>query len=93
MSTAQAIKLKLETVFSPTELEVKDESHLHAGHQNFDGSGGTHFRVIMETPEFEGQSRLQRHRAINQALTEELASTVHALALELTAPGETKRRG
>lgn len=93
MSTAEAIKSKLDAVFSHTSLEVKDESHLHAGHQNFDGSGGTHFRVIMETPDFEGKTRLQRHRAINEALAEELASTVHALALELTAPGEVKRRG
>lgn len=92
MSTAEAIKTKLDAAFSTIMLEVKDESHLHAGHQNFDGSGGTHFRVIMTTPEFEGKTRLQRHRAINEALAEELATTVHALALELTAPGETPRR-
>lgn len=92
MSTAEAIKTKLAAAFSPLSLEVKDESHLHAGHQNFDGSGGTHFRVIMQAEQFNNQTRLQRHRAINDALAEELSSTVHALALELTAPGEQPRR-
>lgn len=93
-----AIETKLAAALSPDRLQVIDESHLHAGHHHgsdhaaaFDGSGGTHFRVRVVTPAFAGLSRLQRHRAVNGLLAEELARGVHALAIEAAAPGEPTR--
>jgi BolA family transcriptional regulator, general stress-responsive regulator len=99
MSVEAAIRDKLQSAFAPTALEVVNESHLHAGHHHdtshhapFDGTGETHFRVRLVSPAFEGKSRIDRHRAVNTALSAELAAGVHALAIEAKAPGEPSRR-
>lgn len=92
MSLQDTIETKLRSNFNIVEMNVINESHLHAGHQpSFDGSGETHFRIQLVAEEFEGQNRVNRHRAINELLKPELDAGLHALALELNAPGETKR--
>jgi BolA family transcriptional regulator, general stress-responsive regulator len=88
MSVEATIREKLLRTFLPTRLEVINESHLHAGHRASPGTGESHFRVTMVSAQFAGKSRLQRHRLVNEALAAELAGKVHALALELNAPGE-----
>ncbi|RAI41639.1 BolA family protein [Rhodoplanes roseus] len=79
---------KLSAAFSPSSLEVIDESHRHEGHAGARPGGQTHFRVRIVADAFRGRSRLDRHRAINQALAAEIAGGVHALAIEASAPGE-----
>lgn len=93
MSKARTIEDKLTERFTPTSLQIINESHLHAGHGHgeFDGSGETHFRVRIVSDRFEGMSRIDRHRAVNETLSEELSSGVHALAVEPSAPGEPSR--
>ena len=99
MSIQATIESKLIAAFAPERLEVLNESHLHAGHHHeesghhatFDGSGETHFRVRIVAPAFTAMSRIERHRAVNTALAEELAAGVHALAVEPAAPGEKTR--
>ena len=99
MSIQSTIEEKLKTVFSPERLVVSNESHLHAGHHHagsdhhdsFDGTGETHFRVRIVAEAFSGLSRLERHRAVNTLLADELKASVHALAIEAAAPGETTR--
>ena len=88
MSVEATIREKLLGAFQPSRLEVINESHLHAGHRGSPGSGESHFRVTMVSAQFAGKSRLQRHRLVNDALAAELKGKVHALALELRAPGE-----
>jgi BolA family transcriptional regulator, general stress-responsive regulator len=88
MSVEAIIREKLLGSFQPIRLEVINESHLHAGHRGSPGTGESHFRVLMVSAQFAGKSRLQRHRQVNEALAAELAGKVHALALELRAPGE-----
>jgi BolA protein len=91
-SMASRIEAKLRSAFIPEYLQVVDESHEHAGHVGHAGSTGdggeTHFRVKIVAQSFAGKSRLMRHRAVNELLTEELAGGVHALALQIRAPGE-----
>jgi BolA family transcriptional regulator, general stress-responsive regulator len=84
---------KLTQAFAPLALSVQDESHQHHGHSGWREGGGTHFRVAMVTAAFTGKSRIDRHRMVNAALAQELAGGVHALALELRAPGEAGPRG
>ena len=99
MSISTAIEKKLTEALKPERLEVVNESHLHAGHHHvesghhatFDGSGETHFRICVVSPVFEGMSRIERHRKVNELLAEELAAGVHALAIEPAAPGEPTR--
>ncbi len=100
MSIENTIAAKLADAFEPEHLEVINESHLHAGHHHsgpgedgtFDGQGETHFRVRIVSSGFSGLSRVDRHRAVNSVLADELAGPVHALAIEASAPGEPTRR-
>lgn len=92
MSIRTKIKEKLATAFQPQYLEVLNESHLHAGHQeHFDGAGETHLRLRIIADAFTGMNRLERHRAINAIIAEELVDPVHAFAIEAAAPGEKTR--
>jgi BolA protein len=79
---------KLTAAFAPQSLDVIDESHLHAGHAGHRPGGETHYRVHIVSEAFRGKSRVGRHRMINQTLSGELATTVHALAINAKAPGE-----
>jgi BolA family transcriptional regulator, general stress-responsive regulator len=89
MRIRDSITEKLTRAFAPERLSVIDESHRHEGHAGWRPGGETHFRVSIVAAAFSGKSRLERHRMINQALAAELASGVHALAIEATAPGES----
>lgn len=99
MSIQSTIEAKLAEAFSPQRLAVVNESHLHVGHhhtgsghhETFDGSGETHFRVRIVAEAFAGKSRLDRHRAVNALLADELDAGLHALAIEASAPGEPTR--
>ncbi|AZN73447.1 BolA family transcriptional regulator [Georhizobium profundi] len=91
MSMEETIERKLRDAFQPERLAVINESHLHAGHREFDGTGETHFRVRIVAPAFAGKSRIERHRALNELLAPEIEAGIHALALEPAAPGETTR--
>ena len=82
---------KLVAAFAPARLEVINESHLHAGHRNSPGTGESHFRVLIVSEAFAGKSRLARHRLVNDVLAAELGGRIHALALQLRAPGEGGR--
>ena len=88
MRTADIITEKLTSAFSPQNLNVVDESHLHAGHAGSREGGQTHYRVYIVSNAFQGKSRVDRHRMINAALAAELAGSVHALAIHAAAPGE-----
>jgi BolA protein len=85
MSVAKTIEDKLQKAFSPSLLKVVDESHLHAGHAGARPQGESHFRVEIVSDCFQGLSRVARQRAVYQVLAEELATDVHALALDVRA--------
>jgi BolA family transcriptional regulator, general stress-responsive regulator len=88
MRTADAIADKLSRAFAPESLRVVDESDLHAGHAGHRPGGETHFRIYIVSRVFEGKSRIERHRLINQTLADELGGSVHALAIHAAAPAE-----
>jgi BolA protein len=83
MLIAQEMKKRLQTAFSPRELDVVDDSASHAGHSgNPGGDGETHFNVLIRAGAFEGKSRIARHRAVHAALGD-LVPRIHALALDV----------
>ena len=88
MRTRDLITEKLNSAFAPTRLEVVDESHHHVGHAGHRPGGETHFRIYIVANAFKGKGRLERHRMVNQILSNELAGGVHALAIHASAPGE-----
>ena len=74
---------KLEAAFSPSLLQVIDESHHHAGHSGSRPDGESHFRIRISAAAFDGLNRVNQHRKVNEVLAEELKSRVHALAIEV----------
>ena len=85
MSMAHTIARKLEEALSPTQIEVRDVSHTHAGHAGWREGGETHFEVVMISDAFAGKSRVECHRMVNRILADELATSVHALQLTLSS--------
>jgi BolA protein len=85
---ADEIAQRLRAALAPTLLDVINDSDKHRGHAGHDGSGESHFTVVIEAPAFAGQSRLARQRAVNQALGDLLVERIHALAIKAKAPGE-----
>ena len=81
----------MQDAFAPDSVEVIDKSDQHHGHAGHRPEGQTHFRVYIVSKAFAGKSRLDRHRMINQALANNLAGGVHALAIHADAPGEQTR--
>lgn len=86
---AEIITARLTEALSPSHLEVINESHLHAGHRGDDGSGESHWTVVVESDRFTGLNRVRRQRLVNQALAD-LFSRIHALAIRARAPGEDR---
>ncbi len=83
LPTAADLEATLRTALQPTALEVIDESASHAGHSGAGTEGyGTHFRVRVGSPLFEGRSRVARHRLVYDALHFFIEQGVHAIAIE-----------
>ena len=81
--SAADLEATLREKLQPSALEVIDESAAHAGHAGAGAEGyGTHFRVRVASPLFDGQSRVARHRLVYDALHFFIAEGVHAIAIE-----------
>jgi BolA protein len=88
MNTRDRMTEKLKAAFAPVSVDVQDESHQHAGHSGSRPGGETHYRVYIVSEAFQGKSRIERHRMVNATLAQELAGSVHALAVHAAAPDE-----
>lgn len=73
----------LTTALLPVYLQIEDESHMHSGSRV-----ETHFKVLVVSDKFAGQSRLERQRMINELLAAELRSGLHALTQKTLTPAE-----
>ena len=80
MSRKDLIRQKIEEALNVAALEIVDESHLHAGHAGARPEGESHFRITLVSSDFEGRSRLERQRVVNDILAEELKGAIHALS-------------
>ena len=82
------IEEKITRHLDPAHLEVTNESHAH----NVAPGSESHFKVVVVSRSFENRKLLERHRALNELLAEELAGGVHALALHALTPAEWEQR-
>ncbi len=82
MAVEDDLKTRLTTAFSPIRLEIENESRKHAGHSGDDGSGESHFRVLIRAEAFAAMNRVARHRAVHAAIGD-LNTRIHALALDI----------
>ncbi|HEX2667276.1 MAG TPA: BolA family protein [Gammaproteobacteria bacterium] len=87
MDRPAAIAGRLRERFAPLELDVRDDSALHAGHAGArDGRG--HFTVRVVSSAFAGHTRVQRHRMVYAAVGELMQSDIHALSISALTPEE-----
>jgi BolA protein len=84
--SAQDIEAALRAQLAPTEVEVRDDSHLHAGHAG--AREGRHFSVRVVSPRFNGLSRVARHRLVYDALRSLIPQGIHALAIDARDSGD-----
>ncbi len=78
----------ISSTLLPVFLEIEDESHNHRGPRL-----ETHFRIVIVSEQFEGKSRIDRHRLVNALAADEFNTGLHALSLHLHTPKEWKARG
>ncbi len=83
----QLIRDCLTEAFKPEQLNIEDESHLHAGHAGARAGGG-HFSVTIVSEVFAEQSLIQRHRAVYSALQSLIPAEIHALSIQAKTPAE-----
>ncbi len=74
---------KLNKYFSPTQLEVINESHKHEGHKHSPNSGNSHFYVIIESEKLKEKSRLDGQREIYRVLGDDMKKKIHALRVKI----------
>ena len=85
---AEEMRELLEEAFAPTRLEIINDSAKHHGHAGDDGSGESHFTVVIEAPPFADMTRLARQRAVIAALGDIVGERVHAVAIKANAPAQ-----
>lgn len=81
-----AIETEIRTALgslSPAHLDVINESALHSGHSGDDGSGESHWRIVISADILTPLSRIARHRAIHSALGPDIIGRIHALAIDI----------
>ncbi|MGB5851365.1 MAG: BolA family protein [Rhodanobacter sp.] len=75
----EQIRQRLTRALAPTELEIVDEGHLHAGHA---GEGKGHFHVRIVSTTFAGLLPIRRHRLVYAALDGLMDNGIHALSID-----------
>lgn len=88
MTLKDLISATLRERLHPISLSVVDESHQHIGHAGWREGGETHFSIDIVSAAFTGKSRVDRHRLVNEAVSEAFQRGLHALAIKARAPGE-----
>lgn len=83
----EAIRTQLRDALHTQQLEVADDSHLHAGHAGArEGKG--HFRVRIVSDDFRGLRALQRHQLVYRSLGGLMQTDIHALSITALTPDE-----
>ena len=75
------IRERLEKELSPEQIDIIDESHLHAGHAGA-ASGAGHFNVTIISEQFTGKSTIERHRMVYLAVDDLMRTEIHALSIK-----------
>ena len=83
MNRKQRINKILINKYQEFTLQVIDNSHLHLGHNNFDGNNETHLKIILKSNNSKKINRLEIHRTINELLKNEYKDGLHSLEIKI----------
>jgi stress-induced morphogen len=72
-----AIRERIRAALPDAQVELEDLT-----------GSADHWKARIVSTAFAGRSPIERHRIINRVLASELAGPIHALTMELLAPGE-----
>ena len=83
MNRMERIKNLLSNKFINFSIEVRDNSHLHVGHNNFDGENETHIQILLSNNSNQKIRRIDLHRQINDILKNEFDNGMHSLEISI----------
>ena len=85
-SVAGTLEARLAPL-APIVFELADDSADHVGHAGA-AAGGGHFSLLIVSEQFTGLTRLARHRAVLDRVSDLIPHPVHALAIRAYTPDE-----
>lgn len=80
----QVITERLQKKFSPSKLDVQDDSDKHIGHAGSQGGAG-HYTVIIQSNYFANFTRVDAHREIYTLLNDLIPHEIHALRIIISS--------
>ena len=83
MNRKQRIKELLLNVFNDFSIVIIDKSHLHTGHNNFDGMNETHIQILLKNNSHKNINRLDIHRKINELIKKEFDTGLHSIEIQI----------
>ena len=83
MNRKKRIYDKLKKNLKDFQIFIEDNSHLHKGHNNFDGKNETHILIKLRSTNEKKYNLLGVHRFINQILKEEFSKGLHSLEIKI----------
>ena len=83
MNRTKRIQNILEKNIFNMSIQIIDNSHLHKGHNNFNGHGETHITIILQIDSEIKINRLDIHKKINSLLNEEFNRGLHSLEIKI----------
>ena len=83
MNRKKRINDKLKKNLKDFHILIEDNSHLHKGHNNFDGKEETHILIKLFPQKKIKYNRLEIHRLVNNILIEEFSNGLHSLEVKI----------
>lgn len=85
--TIDELRARIASALPAAEIEVVDDSHLHAGHAGAAGGAG-HFTVRLVCAAFDGMPVIARHRLVYDSVRDWMPHRIHALVIQARTPDE-----
>ena len=83
MNRKKRINDKLKKNLKDFQILIEDNSHLHKGHNNFDGKNETHILIKLRSTNEKKYNRLEIHRLVNEILKDEFSNGLHSLEINI----------
>jgi BolA protein len=87
MNRVDELRDRITAALTAERVEIQDDSEQHRGHAGARGGAG-HYTAIVVAERFAGMGRVERHRAVYEAVGDMIPSQVHALVVRAYTPQE-----